>query len=74
MDPQRRWSFSALSLWSLLRLGDAERFPQALVFEGLLLFFHSQQAGSIEEGGGDKRLVELERASEGNGDAPLDPV
>ena len=44
------------------------------LFSKACSFFHSQQAGSIEEGGGDKRLVELERASEGDGVAPLDPV
>ena len=44
------------------------------LFSKAYSLFHNQQAGSMEEGEGDKRLVELERASEGNGDAPLDPV
>ena len=46
----------------LLQEGDTEKFPHALGFKSLDLFF-SQQAGSMlhsqEEDGGDKRLVKL---------------
>ena len=57
----------------LVLQGDVEEFPQAWI-----LFSSEQQAGSmftaIEEGGGDKRLVELELACKADGVAPPDPV
>ena len=62
----------------VLQVGDAEKFPQALGFESLDLFFRVSKQGpcftAIEEDGGDKRLVELELACEADGVAPLDPV
>ena len=48
----------------VLQVGDAEKFPQALGFEGLGPFFRVSKQGPCftarEEDGGDKRLVELE--------------
>ena len=62
----------------VLQVRDAEKFPQALVFEGLLLFFTVSKQGpcftAIGEGGGDKRLVELELACKADGFASPDPV
>ena len=63
----------------VLEVGDAEKFPHAPGFEILDPFF-SQPAGfmlcfaTIEEGGDDERLVELELACEADGGARLDPV
>ena len=44
--PTRKLIFSAPSLCPLLRVGDAEKFHQALGFENMHPFFFSQQAGS----------------------------
>ena len=50
----------------VLQVGDAEKFPQALGFEGLGPFFRVSKQGpcltAMEEEGGEKRLVELELA------------
>ena len=62
----------------VLQVGDAEKFPQALVFGSLDLFFTASKQGlcftAIEEDGGDKRLVELELAFEADGIALPDSV
>ena len=65
----------------VLEVGDAEKFPQALCFESLDLFFLffrvSKQAPGFtatEENGGNKRLVQLELAYKADGVAPPDPV
>ena len=61
----------------VLQVGDAEKFPQALGFEGMDLCLR-QQTGScftdIEEDGSDKRLEELELACKADGVAPPDPI
>ena len=45
----------------VLQVGDAEKFPHALGFEGLDSFLRVSKQGpcftAIEEGGGDKRLI-----------------
>ena len=50
----------------VLQVRDAEKFPQALGFEGLIFFSGSRVSVSqpVEEDGGDKRLAELEIACE----------
>ena len=63
----------------MLQVRVAEKFPQALGFEGLDPFFFrvSEQGScftSIEEDGGDKGLVEPELACRADGVAPPDPV
>ena len=62
----------------VLHVGDAEKFPQALGFEGLDLFLIVSEQGpcftAIEEDGGDNRLAELEHACEADGVAPPNPV
>ena len=62
----------------VLQVGDAEKFPQALGFEGLVPLLRVSKQGpcftAIEKYGGDKRLVQLEHASEADGAAPPDPV
>ena len=62
----------------VLQVGDAEKFPQALGFEGLDPSFRVSKQGpcftATEEDGGDKRLVELEVACKAVGVALLDPV
>ena len=62
----------------VLQVGDAEKFPQALGFEGLGPFFRvSKQSPyftATEEEGNDKRLVQLEFACEAGGVAPSDLV
>ena len=62
----------------LFQVGGAENFPQALGFEGLDPFLRVSNQGpyltAIDEGGGGKRLVELELACEADGVAPPDPV
>ena len=62
----------------MLQVGDAEKFPQALGFEGLGPFFRvSKQSPyftATEEDGNDKRLVQLEFACEAGGVAPSDLV
>ena len=61
----------------VLRVGDTEKFPQALGFENLDPFLRVSNQGpcftAIEEDGGDKRLVELELACEADGVALPDP-
>ena len=63
----------------MLKVGDAEKFPQALGFESLDFApppLRVSKQGlcftDIEGNGGDKRLVQFELASEA--DAPPDPV
>ena len=62
----------------VLQVGDTTTFPQALGFESLDPFFTVSEQGpcftAVEEGGGDKRVVELELACEADGVAPPDPV
>ena len=62
----------------VVQVGDAEKFPQALGFDGLDPFFRVSKQGpcftATEEVGGDKRLVELEIACQADGIAPPDPV
>ena len=62
----------------VLQVEDVERFPHALGFENLDPFFRVNELSpyftTIEEDGGDKRLVELELACEADGVAPPDPV
>ena len=66
----------------VLQVGDPERISHALGFEGLdsffFLFFRVSRQGpcctAIEKDGSDKRLVELEPASEAEGVAPPGPV
>ena len=62
----------------VLKIEDAENFPQALGFKGLDSFFrvkrHCPCFTDIEEDGGDNRLVELELACKADGVAPPDPV
>ena len=50
----------------VVQVRDAEKFPQALGFEGLIFFSGSRVSVSqpVEEDGGDKRLAELEIACE----------
>ena len=54
----------------LLRVGDTEKFPHALNFEGFDSFFRVSKL----EDGSDRRLVELEFACKVDGVAPPDPV
>ena len=58
----------------VLHVGDTEKFPQALDFEGLDIIFRVSKQGprftAIEEDGGDKRLVKLKLACEADGVAP----
>ena len=62
----------------VLQVGDAAKFPQALGFHGLDPSFRVSKQGprftTIEEDGGDQRLVELELACKADGVAPLNPV
>ena len=62
----------------VLQVGDVEKSPQALCFERLNLFVRVSEQGpcftAIQEDGGDKRLVELEPASEADGVAQPGPV
>ena len=62
----------------VLQVGDTEKFPQALSFEGLDPFFRvSKQVPCftvVEEDGGDNRLVELELAFQADGVALSYPV
>ena len=59
------------------QVGDAEKFPQALGFEGLDPSFRVSKQGpcftATEEDGGDKRLVQLELACKADDVAPPDP-
>ena len=62
----------------LLQEGDTEKFPHALGFKSLDPIFRVSKQGpcftAVKEDGGDKRLVELERACKANGVAPPYPV
>ena len=62
----------------VLQVGDTEKFPQALGFKSLDLFFSVSKLGpsftAVEVDGGDKRLIQLELAGEADGVAPPDPV
>ena len=62
----------------VLQVGDAEKFPHALGFESLDLFFRVSKQDlcftAVEEDGGDKRLAQLELACEAGGVASQDPV
>ena len=62
----------------VLQVGDAEKFPQALVFDSLDPFFGVSKQGpcfkAVEEDGGDKKLIQLELACKADGVAPPDPV
>ena len=53
----------------VLQVGDAEKFPQALGFEGLGPCF----TATVEDGG-DKRLEELELACDADGVPPPGPL
>ena len=62
----------------VLLVGDVEKFPQALGFEGLDPFLRLRKQGprfpALEEDGGDVRLEQLELACKADGVAPPDPV
>ena len=62
----------------VLQVGDAEKFPHALGFEGLDPFFRVSMQGpcftATEEDGGGKRLSEFELAGRADGVTPPDPV
>ena len=62
----------------VFQVSDAEKFPKALDFECLGLFFRVSKQGScftaIKVDGGNKTLVELELACDADGVAPPDPV
>ena len=62
----------------VLQVGDVEKLPRALGFEGLDRFLRVSKHGpcfsAIEGDGGDKRLVHFELACEADGVAPRDPV
>ena len=62
----------------VLQVGNAEMFRQALGIESLEPFSRASKQDpcftSVEEDGGDKRLVQLELACEVDGFAPPDPV
>ena len=62
----------------MLQVAEAEQLPQSLVSEGLDPLLRVSKQGpcftAIEKYGGDKRLVQLEHASEADGAAPPDPV
>ena len=62
----------------MVQVGDAEKFPKALGFDGLDPFLRVNKQGpcftAIEEDGGDKRLVQLDFACEAGGVAPSDLV
>ena len=62
----------------LLRVEDRKKFPQALGVESLDPFLRVSKHGpcftTIKEGGGAKRLQELDLACEADGFAPPDPV
>ena len=62
----------------VLQVGDTEKLPHTLGFKAWILFFRVSKQGPCftagEEDGGDKRLVQLELVSEGDGAAPPDPV
>ena len=61
-----------------LQVGDAEEIPWCLVSKAWILFFQSQQAGSVSRShrgdGSDKRIVHLELHCEADGVASPDPV
>ena len=63
---------------SLIQVGDAEKFPQALGFESLdpLLRVSKQTPCfiAVEEDGGDKRLIQFGLACNAADVAPPDPV
>ena len=62
----------------VLQVGYAEKYPQALGFESLDPFFRVSKQGpcftTMEEEGGDKRLVQLEFVCETDGVASPHPV
>ena len=62
----------------VVQIGDAEKLPLAICFESLVPFLRVSEQDpcftAIEEGGGGKRLVELELACEAGGVALPDPV
>ena len=63
----------------VLKVGDVEKFPQALGFKSLNpLFFSISKQGQCftakEEDGGEKRLVKLELACETDSVVPPYPV
>ena len=62
----------------LLQVGDAEKFFKELCFQSLDPFFTVSKQGpcftAMEEGEGDKRLVQLELACQADGVALQDPV
>ena len=62
----------------VLQVEDAEKFPQALGFESLGPFLGVSKQGpcftTIDEDGGDKRLVQLELVCKADGVALSDPV
>ena len=62
----------------VLQVEDTKTFPHTLCFKSLDPFFTVSEQGpcftAVEEGGGDKRVVELELACEADGVAPPDPV
>ena len=62
----------------VFQVGDAEKFFKELCFQSLDPFFTVSKQGpcftAMEEGEGDKRLVQLELACEADGVAPPDPV
>ena len=68
----------SLVLCSKLQVGDTEKFPRALGFESLDPFLRVSKQGpcitGVEEGGGEKRLVQTEPACKADGVALPDPV
>ena len=63
----------------MLQVEDGEKFPQALGFENLILFFRIGKQGlcfaAIKEDGSDERLVQLELTCEADVNiAPPGPV
>ena len=62
----------------MIQVEDAKKFPQTLGFEGLDPFLRVSNQGpyltAIDEGGGGKRLVELELVCKVDGIAPSIPA
>ena len=78
LEPTRSLILLCSVVGPVLQVGDAEKFPRALGFEGLDIFLtvskQSPRFTAVEEDGGDKRLVEIELACETDGAASPVPV